>query len=104
MEKVLDAAQTTGPEFHPSGGFMLSAHGVFTGDIFVYCIPNQSIIAEDERVTADWVKMDPKALTPDDPVASFDCAPGYICQVRAVNAGATVVYGEIVVRQSRYGS
>ena len=102
MQVALKPTETEGELFRPSGGFIVSAHGTFTGDIFVYGVPSESFIAEADRVTSDWVKLHQTAITPTDPVASFDFGSGYICQVRAANAGARVVWSHNVIHSSKY--
>ena len=102
MEKVLDATQTNdGKEFRPQGDFVVSLHGTFTGDVFVYFVPDENIIPEADRVAADWVKMHKDPITPADPVILLACARGYICQVRAANAGAIAVWTHETLFQFR---
>ena len=88
MEKVLDKAQTASAFFRPKARFLVSLHGTFTGETFVYCVPKESFIAEADRVDADnWIKMHDDALTSSDPSRELACGEGYICQIRAANAG-----------------
>ena len=65
---------------------MVSLHGTFTGEAFVYCVPKENFIAEEDRVAADWIKMHTDALTSSDPSIELACGQGYICQIRAANA------------------
>ena len=50
METVLTKTEPTGKEFRPKARFLVSLHGTFTGDVFVYCVPNENFIAEADRV------------------------------------------------------
>lgn len=102
MEKVLDKALTNSDFFRPKARFLISLHGTFTGDVFVYCVPNENFIAEADRVDEDWVKMHENTLTPSDPSIELACGPGYICQIRAENAGALGFWTYSVVRPSEY--
>ena len=102
METVLTKTEPTGKEFRPKARFLVSLHGTFTGETFVYCVPNENFIAEADRVAADWVKMHENTLTPSDPSIELACGEGYICQIRAANAGALGVWTYSVVRPSEY--
>lgn len=92
MEQVLNRDQTTGAEFRVKGQFLVSLHGTFTGDAFVYCIPDEHFIAEADRVPADWVKAHTRPLTATDPTVEIAGGEGYIYQIRAANAGALGVW------------
>ena len=92
MEKVLAITETDSNLFRPKGRFFVSLHGTFTGDTFVYCVPTEKFIAEADRTAADWVKMHRDALTALDPTIVLECGEGYICQIRAANAGALGVW------------
>ena len=102
MEKVLDKTETNSDFFRPKARFLVSLHGTFTGEAFVYCVPNENFIAETDRGAADWVKMHENTLTPSDPSIELACGPGYICQIRAANAGALGVWTHSVQHASEY--
>ena len=44
MEKVLATTETEGALFRPKGRFLVSLHGTFTGDTFVYCVPKEKLL------------------------------------------------------------
>ena len=102
MEKVLDKTQTNSELFRPKGRFLVSLHGTFTGDTFVYCVPKEKLLPEADRVDADWIKMNTDPLTPSDSLIELACGEGYICQIRAENAGALGVWTYSVVHASEY--
>ena len=102
MEKVLDKTQPNSEFFRPKGRFLVSLHGTFTGETFVYCVPKESFIAEEDRVDADWTKMHTDPLTSSDPSIELACGQGYICQIRAANAGALGVWTHSVQHASEY--
>ena len=102
MEKVLDKTEKNSELFRPKARFLVSLHGTFTGETFVYCVPKENFIAEDDRTDADWIKMHTDPLTSSDPTIALECGEGYICQIRAANAGALGVWTYNVVRQSEY--
>ena len=102
MEKILATTETESELFRPKARFLVSLHGTFTGDVFVYCVPNENFIAEADRVDADWVKMHENALTSSNPTIALECGEGYICQIRAANAGALGVWTYNVIRPSEY--
>ena len=102
MEKVLDKTQPNSEFFRPKARFLVSLHGTFDGETFVYCVPKESFIAETDRVATDWIKMHTDALTSSDPSIELSCGEGYICQIRAANAGALGVWAHCVVHASEY--
>ena len=102
MEQVLATNLTESDLFRPKARFLVSLHGTFTGDTFVYCVPNEKLLPEADREDADWVKMHEDALTSSDPTIALECGEGYICQIRAANAGALGVWTYNVVRPSEY--
>ena len=111
MEKVLVADQKNSELFRPKARFLVSLHGTFTGETFVYCVPKEKLLPEDDRTDADWIKMHTDAdwikmhtdaLTPTDPSIELACGEGYICQIRAENAGATGYWTYSVQHSSQY--
>ena len=105
MEKVLDKTDKKNSElFRPKARFLVSLHGTFTGEAFVYCVPKEKFIAADDRkVAADWIKMHTDALiTPSEPSMELACGEGYICQIRAENAGASGYWTYSVQHSSEY--
>lgn len=102
MEKVLATDKKNSELFRPKARFLVSLHGTFTGETFVYCVPKETFIAADDRADADWIKMHTDALTPANPSIELACGEGYICQIRAENAGALGVWTYSVVHSSAY--
>ena len=102
MEKVLLADQKNSELFRPRARFLVSLHGTFTGEAFVYCVPKEKFIPEDDRVAADWKKMHMDPITPSDPLMEIACGEGYICQIRAENAGASGYWTYSVQHTSEY--
>ena len=102
MEKVLATTETEGALFRPKGRFLVSLHGTFTGNTFVYCVPKEKLLPEADRVDADWIKMHTDALTSSDPSIELACGQGYICQIRAENASALGVWTHSVAHSSEY--
>ena len=102
MEKVLETTETDSEEFRPKGRFLVSLHGTFTGDTFVYCVPTEKLLPETDRVAADWIKAHTRALTSSDPTIELAGGEGYIYEIRAANAGALGVWTHSVVHSSQY--
>ena len=102
MEKVLAADQKNSELFRPKARFLVSLHGTFTGETFVYCVPKEKLLPEDDRVDADWIKMHTDALTAANPAIELACGEGYICQIRAENTGATGYWTYSVQHSSQY--
>lgn len=102
MEKVLAADEKNSEFFRPKARFLVSLHGTFTGEANVYCVPKEKFIAADDRADADWIKMNSDPLTPDEPSVELACGEGYICQIRAENAGATGYWTYSVQYSSEY--
>ena len=102
MEIVLAKTETTSDIFSPDGAFLVSLHGTFAGDTFVYCVPNEAYIPEADRVDTDWVKAHDRALTADNPTIALAGGQGYLYQIRAANAGALGVWTHNVKHSSKY--
>ena len=102
MKKVLETDQKNSELFRPKARFLVSLHGTFTGEVFVYCVPKEKFIPEADRVDADWIKMNSEPMTPEDPSTELACGEGYICQIRAENAGALGVWTHSVQHSSAY--
>ena len=102
MEKVLVSDQKNSEPFRPKARFLVSLHGTFTGEAFVYCVPKEKLLPKDDRTDADWKKMHTDPLTPSDPLIELACGDGYICQIRAENAGATGYWTYSVQHASTY--
>ena len=102
MEKVLEADKKNSELFRPKARFLVSLHGTFTGETNVYCVPKEKFIPEADRVDADWIKMNSEPLTPEDPSRELACGEGYICQIRAENAGASGYWTYSVQHSSEY--
>ena len=101
MKKVLATTDTESELFRPSARFLVSLHGTFDGDTFVYCVPAEKFVAADDR-DDNWIKMHDDPLTTSDPTIELACGEGYICQIRAENAGALGVWTHCVVHASEY--
>ena len=101
MEKVLATTETDSELFRPNARFLVSLHGTFTGDTFVYCVPVEKFVAAADR-TDNWIKMHDDPLTSSDPSRELACGEGYICQIRAANAGALGVWTHSVQHASEY--
>ena len=102
METVLVKTEPNSAIFSPDAAFLVSMHGTFTGDAFVYCVPNTAILPEDERVDADWIKAHDRALTADNRTIALAGGQGYLYQIRAANAGALGVWTHNVKHSSKY--
>ena len=101
MEKVLATTKTESELFRPKARFLVSLHGTFTGDTFVYCVPVEKFVDADDR-DDNWIKMHDDPLTSSDPSRELACGEGYICQIRAANAGALGVWTHSVQHASEY--
>ena len=101
MEKVLATTKTESELFRPKARFLVSLHGTFDGDTFVYCVPVEKFVAADDR-DDNWIKMHDDPLTASDPSRELACGEGYICQIRAANAGALGVWTHSVQHASEY--
>ena len=66
MEQVLATTETESELFRPNARFLVSLHGTFTGDTFVYCVPAEKFVAAADR-TDNWIKMHDDPLTTSDP-------------------------------------
>ncbi len=101
MEKVLATTETDSELFRPKARFVVSLHGTFDGETFVYCVPAEKFVAADDR-DGNWIKMHDDPLTSSDPSRELACGEGYICQIRAANAGALGVWTHSVQHASEY--
>ena len=101
MEQVLATTETESELFRPKARFLVSLHGTFTGDTFVYCVPVEKFVDADDR-DDNWIKMHDDPLTSSDPSRELACGEGYICQIRAANAGALGVWTHSVQHASEY--
>ena len=102
MEIVLTKTETQGAIFSSDSAFLVSLHGTFTGETFVYCVPKAAILPEDERVDVDWIKAHDRPLTADKPTIHLAGGEGYLYQIRAANAGALGVWTHSVQHSSKY--
>ena len=49
MEKVLDKTKKNSELFRPKARFLVSLHGTFTGEAFVYCVPKEKFISRSRQ-------------------------------------------------------
>ena len=75
MEKVLATTETESELFRPKAWFVVSLHGTFDGDTFVYCVPVEKFVAADDR-DDNWIKMHDDPLTSSDPSIELRVAKG----------------------------
>ena len=82
--RILESTETTSDTFAWNGTVIVSVHGTFTGDGFVYIVPAD--IPEADR-PANWVKCHSGGIDSNLPVIELDLASGYLAELRMDNAG-----------------
>ena len=101
MEKVLATTEMESELFRPNARFLVSLHGTFDGDTFVYCVPAEKFVAATDRAD-NWIKMHDDPLTSSDPSIELGVWRGVYLPDTCANAGALGVWTHSVQHASEY--